>query len=588
MSIRAQERLAYAGMPNLRVSASNGVDYAYRDTSPESESGTPLVLLQRFRGNLDNWDPALIDALASNGRVLTFDNAGVGGSTGDTPDTIEQMAHDAIAFIDALELESVDLLGFSIGSFVAQQIALTRPALVRRLILASSAPQGAAGMHGWAPEVIGAVGNPQTKPEQYLDVFFTRSAASRQAGQENLRRMSARTQDRDEITTWATRQAQYDAVCTWGIPDHGLLQRLSCLAMPVFVANGDSDPMIMPRYSYLLAGLIPQARLKIYPDSAHGFLFQHYAEFARDVDAFLTTTSLCQDDDNQESQRLRERPASRFKENTMSDPLTVALQGHEPGALAENVSLATPLTSSPLTGRDAVVAALRAYADVIGETDADLRLKGEELEGAVFTTAIDGHTAQIAALVTRNGAGLIATIHIYGRPWPYMALIRERLAEVDPSLADPEIGTSAPEGPGTSWTDPPAVPQLADDVTLFSPVLTGNPSGKAVVGRILTAAFQSLTDPRFRAVLRIEGHEGFAAVLDAVVEGNVSQIIQMFTLNTHGEVAEIRIFTRPWPVTADLRNGIHEHLGDLLGPEFWGDPRQGAAVPSHGSGRTAI
>ena len=228
--------------------------------------------------------------LAAHRRALTFDNAGVGGSTGSTPDTVEQMAHDAIAFIDALGLGPVDLLGFSIGSFVAQQIALTRPALLRRLVLASAAPQGAAGMHGWAPEVIGAVGNPQTKPEQYLDVFFTQSTGSRQAGQENLKRMSARTQDRDEVTSWATRQAQYDAVCTWGIPDHGLLQRLSCLQMPVFVANGDSDPMILPHYSYLLAGLIPQARIKIYPDSAHGFLFQHHAEFARDVDAFLAAT----------------------------------------------------------------------------------------------------------------------------------------------------------------------------------------------------------------------------------------------------------------------------------------------------------
>ena len=281
---------SYSDLPNLRVGAANGLDYAYRDTSPGNTAGVPLVLLQRFRGNLDNWDPALIDALATSRRVLAFDNAGVGSSTGATPDTVEQMAYDAIAFIDALDLAQVDLMGFSIGSFVAQQIALTRPSLVRRLILASAAPQGAVGMHGWAPDVIGAVGNPQPKPEQYLDVFFTRSAASRQAGQENLERMSARTKDRDKATTWATRQAQYDAVCRWGIPNHGLLQQLSCLELPVFVANGDSDPMISPHYSYLLAGLIPQARVKIYPDSAHGFLCQHHAEFAADVDRFLSAS----------------------------------------------------------------------------------------------------------------------------------------------------------------------------------------------------------------------------------------------------------------------------------------------------------
>ena len=282
----------YSGLPNKLVRAANGVDYAYRDTGPEASgpgvsNTVPLVLFQHFRGNLDSWDPALIDALATDRRVITFDNAGVGGSTGTTPDSVEQMARDAIAFIATMELGQVDLLGFSIGSFIAQQVALTRPAIVRRLVLASAAPQGAAGMHGWAPEVIGAIGTPETSPGEYLDVFFARSSSSRQAGQEAMRRMYARTEDRDAATTWATREAQYDAVCTWGIPDHALLQRLSCLQMPVFAANGDSDPMILPHYSYLLAGLIPQARVKIYPDSAHGFLFQHHAEFAADIEAFL-------------------------------------------------------------------------------------------------------------------------------------------------------------------------------------------------------------------------------------------------------------------------------------------------------------
>ncbi|MGW1755074.1 alpha/beta fold hydrolase [Streptomyces mirabilis] len=283
---------SYSGLPNERIKAANGIDYAYRDTGPTDDgAGVPLVLLQHFRGNLDNWDPALIDALAPARRVIAFDNAGVGGSTGTTPNTADRMAHDAIAFIEAigaLGLGQVDVLGFSLGSFVAQQIALTRPALVRRLVLASSAPQGAVGMHGWAPEVIDAVGNPETSPEEYLSVFFTGSPASLRAGRQTLQRIyGARSEDRDTATNWATREAQYDAVCTWGIPDHAKLQRLSCLRMPVFVANGDSDPMILPHYSHLLAGLVPQARVKIYPDSAHGFLFQHHAEFAADVDAFL-------------------------------------------------------------------------------------------------------------------------------------------------------------------------------------------------------------------------------------------------------------------------------------------------------------
>ena len=267
-----------------RVTAGNAIEYAYRDFG---QGEVPLVLLQHFRGNLDNWDPALVDALAADRRVVTFDNVGVGASTGSTPDTIEAMAHDAISFLEAIEFQRADLLGFSIGSFVAQEIALIRPDLLRRVVLASSAPQGAAGMHGWAPEVIGAVGQPETSPQGYIEVFFAPTATSREAGQQAAGRIFGRTTDRDEPTTWQTRQAQYDAVCTWGIPNHSLLQRVAAIELPVFVANGDSDPMILPRYSHLLAGLLPDARVKIYPDSAHGFLFQHHEEFATDVHAFL-------------------------------------------------------------------------------------------------------------------------------------------------------------------------------------------------------------------------------------------------------------------------------------------------------------
>ena len=270
------------------LSASNGVEYAYRVTG--TSDAPPLVTMQHFRGNLDSWDPALIDALAAGRRVITFDNRGVAATSGRTPSTIAQMALDAIDFIDAVDIGDVDLLGFSIGSFLAQEIALIRPASVRKVVLASSAPKGASGMHGWAPAVIGAVGKRETSGEEYLSVFFAGSDASRAAGQEVLGRIfGARTADRDADVSWQTRLAQYDAVCRWGEPSHSLLERVSAIDKPVFVANGDSDPMILPRYSYLLAGLIPGARLKICPDSAHGFLFQHHARFAADVDAFLAS-----------------------------------------------------------------------------------------------------------------------------------------------------------------------------------------------------------------------------------------------------------------------------------------------------------
>jgi pimeloyl-ACP methyl ester carboxylesterase len=277
--------VTYADVSTQRVTPGNAIEYAYRDLG---DGDVPLVLLQHFRGNLDNWDPALIDALAAERRVVAFDNVGVGATTGTTPNTVEAMAHDAIAFLDAIDVQRVDLLGFSIGSFVAQEIALIRPDLLRRVVLASSAPQGAAGMHGWAQEVIGAVGQPETSPEAYISVFFAPTDTSREAGQQAAGRIfGGRTTDRDEPTTWQTRQAQYDAVCAWGIPNHSLLERVAAIDLPVFVANGDSDPMILPRYSHLLAGLIPDARITIYPDSAHGFLFQHHGQFAADVNGFL-------------------------------------------------------------------------------------------------------------------------------------------------------------------------------------------------------------------------------------------------------------------------------------------------------------
>src|SRR5262245_8941326 len=195
----ADTQSTYTDASTHRVAAGNGIEYAYRDLG---ESEVTLVLLQHFRGNLDNWDPALVDALAADRRVIAFDNVGVAATTGRTPSTIEAMAADAIAFLAALGIERADLLGFSIGSFVAQEIALIRPDLPRRIVLASSAPRGASGMHGWAPEVIGAVGQPQASPEGYLSVFFAATDTSREAGMQAAGRIFDRTTNRDEPTTW--------------------------------------------------------------------------------------------------------------------------------------------------------------------------------------------------------------------------------------------------------------------------------------------------------------------------------------------------------------------------------------------------
>ena len=221
----------YLEAGTLTAEGANGVSYAYRRPGPAS--GPPLVLLQHFRGNLENWDPVLIDALSSSRDVIVFDNTGVGATTGATPTTVAQMADDAIVFLEALGLDQVDLLGFSIGSFVAQEIALTRAALVGKLVLASTAPQGAPGMHGWAPDIIQAIGQPTTDAAGFLHGFFTDSAASRAAGAAFLGRSHSRTQGRDTDTSWQTRNAQYDAVLKWGTPNYSLLHRLNAIRQPV-------------------------------------------------------------------------------------------------------------------------------------------------------------------------------------------------------------------------------------------------------------------------------------------------------------------------------------------------------------------
>ena len=207
----------YSGLPNKLVRAANGVDYAYRDTGPEA-TGVPLVLFQHFRGNLDSWDPALIDALAAARRVITFDNAGVGGFHRGQHRTASSRWPGTLS-PSSPAWNSARLTCWALHRQLHRPADRADEAGHREK--AGPGVLGAAGRRGHArlgPEVIGAVGTPETSPGEYLGVFFTRSPASRQAGQQAVQRMYARTEDRDAATTWATREAQYDAVCTWGIP----------------------------------------------------------------------------------------------------------------------------------------------------------------------------------------------------------------------------------------------------------------------------------------------------------------------------------------------------------------------------------
>lgn len=271
---------------NQTVQGSNGVRYAYRRFG-NSGGGVPVVLLQHFRGNLDNWDPALLDALAGEREVIAFNNVGVASTDGKTPNSVTQMARDAIIFLEALKLEEVDLLGFSLGGFVAQEIALLRPSLVRKLILAGTGPQGGPVMHGWRKDIAENARVDQAGAEQLLYIMFRHTPSSQAKGVEYLGRFMAR-KDRDAPSNVATRNAQYDAVVEWGVPDHNKLQRLAAIQQPTFVANGDDDLMCPPRLTHLMGGLIPNAEVKIYPDAGHGFLWQHHTEFGADVKAFLS------------------------------------------------------------------------------------------------------------------------------------------------------------------------------------------------------------------------------------------------------------------------------------------------------------
>ncbi len=273
--------------PNQTVEAPNGIRYAYRRLGEPSASAPPLVSFQHFRGNLDNWDPALVDALARNREVILFDNAGVGGSTGTVPRTVTAMAHDALSFIDALELREIDVLGYSLGGYVAQELVLIRPRLVNRLVLAGTGPQGGEDMHGFSDEMFVHANRDQPTPEAFLALFFEPSETSLAKGKEFLKRIFTRTNDRDTPATLEVRDAQMDAITTWGIPDASRLGRLAGITQPVLVANGDNDRLVPTKNSHLLAERLPNARLKIYPDAGHGFPFQYPADFATEVERFL-------------------------------------------------------------------------------------------------------------------------------------------------------------------------------------------------------------------------------------------------------------------------------------------------------------
>jgi pimeloyl-ACP methyl ester carboxylesterase len=274
--------------PNRSVEARNGVTYAYRRFGNAATGDPPLVMLQHFRGNLDNWDPLLLDALAATREVIPVDNAGVGLSSGTVPRSVTAMARDALAFTDALRLSRVDLLGYSLGGEVAQELTLLRPQLVRRLVLAATGPRGGELMHGWISDVARVANAEDNGPEELLQLFFEVTETSRQKGREYLQRFTARKEGRDKPNGPEVRDAQYDAITEWGIPDPSRLNRLAGITQPVLITAGDNDTMFPTTNAYLMASRLPNARVRVFPDAGHGFLFQWPVEFASMVSSFLS------------------------------------------------------------------------------------------------------------------------------------------------------------------------------------------------------------------------------------------------------------------------------------------------------------
>jgi len=263
--------------------------YAYRQFGVGQ--GLPLVFFQHFTGTLDNWDPAVTDRLARDRSVVLFENAGIGRSNGKVPETVATMADHAMKFLDAIQLTRVDVLGFSLGGMVAQVIALKRPRLLRRIILAGTGPEGGVGVAIDRPELLKIFVDQKMPPsEKLLKLFFETTETSQSAGRRFVERLARRTKDIDTPTNAEAAGAQLAAMAAWaksGGEDHADLKKIT---QPALVINGNNDIMIPTVNSFTLSAHLPNAQLIIYPDSGHGALFQHAGAFTSHVSEFLDRT----------------------------------------------------------------------------------------------------------------------------------------------------------------------------------------------------------------------------------------------------------------------------------------------------------
>ena len=253
----------------------------------------PLLLLQHFTGTLDNWDPAVTDPLATEREVILFDSAGVGRSTGKVPTTVAGMASHALDFLDGLGLDSCDVLGFSLGGMVAQQMALDRPSVFRRMILVGTAPRGGEDiMHLEKPSLARHLGDPTLKGYAVLQkIFFASTSTSQTAGGAFIQRLAQRNEDLDAASGPDVFTAQMAAFRHWEQSTVTRFSELNDIHQPALVINGIHDEMIPVSNSYRLSENLPNAVLLVYPDAGHGSLFQFHDSFTRQAAAFLASDS---------------------------------------------------------------------------------------------------------------------------------------------------------------------------------------------------------------------------------------------------------------------------------------------------------
>jgi pimeloyl-ACP methyl ester carboxylesterase len=263
-----------------------GIRSAYRRFG--KSVGVPLVFNMHFTGTMDHWDPLVTDGLAATREVILFNNAGISSTSGEVPTSVEEMAAHAAAFIKALGLAKVDVLGFSLGGFVAQELTVANPGLVRRLILVGTGPRSGDGMATLTPEAQAVFGATYANPDDmWLGVFFTPTEASQAAGRAFLKRFRLRQEGRDPELSEKVAPAQINAIGKWGAPHAGGFDYLREITHPTLVINGSHDVIIYTVNSFILQQNLPNAQLILYPDSNHGSQYQYPALFVADVMRFL-------------------------------------------------------------------------------------------------------------------------------------------------------------------------------------------------------------------------------------------------------------------------------------------------------------